>query len=73
MDLKDVKNHDDILQLYNEKNLTSIKEKIDYLKDTMGVLKSKCEQYELTSEDELDELLGLEDLALTHMWEALSN
>ena len=73
MDLKDVKTHDDILQLYNEKNLTSIKEKIDYLKDTMGVLASRCEQYELTSEDELDELLGLEDLALTHMWEGLSN
>ena len=69
MDLKDVKTHDDILKLYEQHKLVSTTEKINYLKNTMKIRKTHCE----VKETEEEELAGLEDLALTHMWEALSN
>lgn len=66
MNLKEVKTKNDIETLYVENNLTSLKDKILFLRNEMGILASRGDV-----ETEEEELLGLEELALTKIWKGL--
>ena len=67
MKLKDANTVDDLAAIYNENNLTNISSKIQYLKAAMKIRASRSD----TEDTPEEELLGLEELAITHCWEGL--
>lgn len=68
MKLQNAKNQDDINYIYEINGIRSTPAKIQFLREQMKILSSS-----FVEEDLEDELIGLEELVLTHLWEGLSN
>lgn len=67
MRLQEAQGQSDLQQIYSENNLTEIRAKIDFLRDSMKIRASRSDVPDTLDE----ELISLEELALTHYWEGL--
>ena len=67
-ELKNIHEREEFSLLYQKNRLLETKDKIDFLKQNLGVLRSSD-----AVESAEEELLGLEDLVMSHIWEPLTD
>jgi hypothetical protein len=67
--LSDMKDFDDFKTLYEQNNLSTDQEKIDFLVNTMKIKAIHCDEEETPE----IKLLGLEELALLNPWLGQAN
>ena len=66
MQLTNIQKHTDFDLFYAEHNLNTVEQKIAYLRKELKIIVTKC-----NDDTPSEELLGLEELVLTHLWEGL--
>ena len=67
-ELKNIHEREEFSLLYRKNRLLKTKDKIAFLKQNLGVLRSSD-----AVESAEEELLGLEDLVMSHIWEPLTD
>lgn len=67
MELREISKKEDFAPFYEGNGLSTTEEKIDYLRKALKIRASRCD----VEDRPADELAGLEDLVMSHLWEGL--
>lgn len=66
MELREISRREDFDSFYKENGLVTIEAKIEHLRNVLQILASRSDEEDTPEE----ELMGLEDFIMSHLWEA---